>query len=486
VAQVHGADQEGLQDSLQSSNPLATMPAADARMLNETAAITSRTSSSRSFLHSHADPENMNPNLGAARLAGGGRRGRLTVGSGPQAASKLSTGGGLGRGGCALGSAAAPSAARQFGGDLTNLVDTGRVAALKSKLSTVAATAGPRSGREQRMVGSGSMSGGLQGFSGNGSFVAPALGAFSGGAASARSFVPAPVAPLQPVALPPTLQTRAPAENVRREAQQQEEEVGGDPQSVAEYVPQIVATLFAEEAIHMPAANYMELQTDINGKMRAILIDWLCEVHMKYRLRHETLFLAVNLIDRFLATAPVARRRLQLIGVVGMFVASKFEEIDPPRVNDFVYITDNTYTKEDILNTECAMLAALAFNVVVPTAVHFVPHFFQLNRCDGPHGELARYMIELALVDLKMIRHTPSVLVAASLLLSNELLGRAQIWPDAMAQQSRQTEQSLRGCAEELRAVLRAAPASNLQAVRKKYMPQQHHSVARMPMLATA
>ncbi|CAE8691661.1 unnamed protein product [Polarella glacialis] len=192
---------------------------------------------------------------------------------------------------------------------------------LVSKLSTVAATAGPRSGREQRL-----------GFSGNGSFVAPALGAFSGGAASARSF------------------TRAPAENVRREAQQQEEEAGGDPQSVAEYMPQIVATLFAEEAIHMPAANYMELQTDINGKMRAILIDWLCEVHMKYR--------------------QGCRK---------------------------VYITDNTYTKEDILNTECAMLAALAFNAVVP-------HFFQLNRCDGaqpserPHGELARYMIELALV----------------------------------------------------------------------------------------
>jgi len=258
------------------------------------------------------------------------------------------------------------------------------------------------------------------------------------------------------------------------------------PQQVSEYVPQIVALLFQEETASMPLPSYMEMQTDINGKMRSILVDWLVEVHMKYRLRHETLFLAVNLIDRYLAVPPVTRRRLQLVGVVAMFLAAKFEEIDPPRVKDFVYITDSSYTKEDILTLECTMLAAIGFNIVVPTATHFLHYLQKANHCDSAHSELASYLLELSLVDLRMIRHAPSRLVSAALMLSNELLGRPIAWPAAMALQSRHEEQALRGCAEELRAHLHAAPDSSLQAVRKKYLLPQHHSVASSPQAAAA
>merc|ERR1719159_1805584 len=114
--------------------------------------------------------------------------------------------------------------------------------------------------------------------------------------------------------------------------------------------------------------------------MRAILIDWLVEVHMKYRLRHETLFLTVNIIDRYLAHVPVMRRRLQLVGVVAMFVAAKFEEIYPPKVQDFVYITDNAYTKDEVLATECQLLQALSFQLVVPTPSSFLDRLARLNR----------------------------------------------------------------------------------------------------------
>merc|ERR1719343_1912729 len=100
----------------------------------------------------------------------------------------------------------------------------------------------------------------------------------------------------------------------------------------------------------------MDTQTEITPKMRTILVDWLIEVHMKYKLRNESLHLTLNLIDRYLTRMPVMRTRLQLVGVVAMFIAAKFEEIDPPKVTDFVYITDNAYTKEDILFMECTVL----------------------------------------------------------------------------------------------------------------------------------
>jgi len=258
-------------------------------------------------------------------------------------------------------------------------------------------------------------------------------------------------------------------------------------QAAAEYVPEIMERLFQEESSFLPRPDYMENQQDINGKMRAILVDWLVEVHMKYRLRAETLFLAVNLIDRHMSTMPVQRRRLQLVGVVGMFVAAKFEEIDPPRATDFVYITDNTYTKDDLLQMECTMLSALDFRVVVPTPAHFFNQFLKANDCDNARQiETIKYTLELALTDLRMIRYSPSHLLAAAILLSNDLFSRAALWPDVMVQTCRHTQEELRTCVEELRGLLRAAPAGSLQAVRKKYMLQQHHRVASTAVLAGA
>lgn len=90
--------------------------------------------------------------------------------------------------------------------------------------------------------------------------------------------------------------------------------------------------------------------------MRAILVDWLVEVHLKFKLVPETLYLTVNLIDRYLELVQVPRQKLQLIGVTAMLIASKYEEIYAPEVRDFVYITDRAYTKEEILDQEFDML----------------------------------------------------------------------------------------------------------------------------------
>ena len=110
-------------------------------------------------------------------------------------------------------------------------------------------------------------------------------------------------------------------------------------------------------------AGYMEKQEDINEKMRAILVDWLVEVHLKFKLVPESLYLTVNLIDRYLEREQVNRQKLQLVGVTAMLIACKYEEIYPPIVKDFVYITDNAYTKEEILEMERKMLSVLDFNI---------------------------------------------------------------------------------------------------------------------------
>lgn len=254
-------------------------------------------------------------------------------------------------------------------------------------------------------------------------------------------------------------------------------------QDAEEYVNDINNQLFKDETTFLPRSDYMEKQEDLTPKMRMILMDWLIEVHMKYKLRSETLHLAVNLIDRFLTRTPVARKKLQLVGVVAMFIASKFEEIHPPELHDWVYITDKAYTKEDVLRMECTMLTTLSFQIVVPTVAHFFQGLQKANDCNGVHCHLAQYIIELCILDIKMLEYTPSQTVSAALLLSNQLLGRSPVWPQTMVQRSRHSEEKLRGCVDTLRQLFetdRAGGDPRLQAVHKKFSTKEHHSVATM------
>uniref|UniRef100_A0A7N0UMG3 Cyclin-like domain-containing protein n=1 Tax=Kalanchoe fedtschenkoi TaxID=63787 RepID=A0A7N0UMG3_KALFE len=120
--------------------------------------------------------------------------------------------------------------------------------------------------------------------------------------------------------------------------------------SVVEYVDDIYSFYRKSENASFVAHTYMAGQSDINERMRAILIDWLIEVHYKFELMEETLFLTVSLIDRFLERQPVVRKELQLVGITAMLMACKYEEVSVPVVTDFIYISDKAYTRKDILN----------------------------------------------------------------------------------------------------------------------------------------
>ena len=143
----------------------------------------------------------------------------------------------------------------------------------------------------------------------------------------------------------------------------------------------------------------MRTQEDINEKMRAILIDWLVEVHLKFKLVPETLYLTVNLIDRYLQKVNVNREKLQLVGVTAMLIASKYEEIYAPEVQDFVYITDRAYTKEEILCCEYNMLKEMEFNVTFSSSYRFLQRYIKLSQADSFIENMSRYLLELSLVE---------------------------------------------------------------------------------------
>nr|GMC81070.1 G2/mitotic-specific cyclin C13-1-like [Ipomoea batatas] len=144
------------------------------------------------------------------------------------------------------------------------------------------------------------------------------------------------------------------------------------------YAPLIYQHLHSmeAEAKRRPLANYMEkVQNDLTPNMRFVLVDWLVEVAEEYRLVADTLYLAVSHIDRFLSFHTLNRKKLQLLGVSSMLVASKYEEIHPPHVEDFVYITDNTFTKEEVVLMEGELLKFLDFEIGNPTTKTFLRIF---------------------------------------------------------------------------------------------------------------
>ena len=145
-----------------------------------------------------------------------------------------------------------------------------------------------------------------------------------------------------------------------------------DLQFAEEYQDEIIPYLISLENEKRINPNYMSKQNDINEKMRMILIDWLIEVHLKFKLLPETLFLTINFIDRYLQNNQTPRDKLQLIAVSSLLIACKYEEIYPPEISSFVYITDNAYTKEEILNYEIKILGDLEYDITYPTSLRFL------------------------------------------------------------------------------------------------------------------
>ena len=121
-----------------------------------------------------------------------------------------------------------------------------------------------------------------------------------------------------------------------------------DPLCVTSYVQDMYQHFRSKEAFTTASPEYMDNQQYIDERMRSILIDWLVEVHLKFKLVPETLYLVVNLIDRYLAKKEVTRSKLQLVGVTALFIATKYEEIYPPELRDLVYICDRAYSKFEV------------------------------------------------------------------------------------------------------------------------------------------
>lgn len=131
---------------------------------------------------------------------------------------------------------------------------------------------------------------------------------------------------------------------------------------------------------HLYPSNFLVgNQSEITEKMRAYLVDWLSELHLKFRLWPETLYVCIGLIDKYIMAHPdIKKKDLQCLGITAFHVANKYEEIYPPELKQVLRVTDNAVSKEDVLELECTILQTLDFNVTFPSILRFMERYSRI------------------------------------------------------------------------------------------------------------
>ena len=255
--------------------------------------------------------------------------------------------------------------------------------------------------------------------------------------------------------------------------------INKNPQNVQEYFSDIFKYFFEIESTYLPIPNYMDSQNDINEKMRGILNDWLIEVHLKYKLVPDTMYLTINLIDRYLSKKKVLRTKLQLVGVTAMFIASKYEEIFPPEAKDFVYITDNACNKKELLDMEIDMLTTLNFDITFPSQYRFLELFKQVLNLSDIMFNYSYYLLDLCLINYKMIKYKFSELAATAVLIS------IKIFKGVLDnfEKTGYKENQLTNCCKDMCNILQNSEKNNLPAVRKKFSLGKFMEVAKTKIL---
>ncbi|XP_034106716.1 G2/mitotic-specific cyclin-B [Drosophila albomicans] len=257
---------------------------------------------------------------------------------------------------------------------------------------------------------------------------------------------------------------------------------------VSEYVNDIYDYLYQLEEEQPVHSDHLANQEEVSFKMRSVLIDWINEVHLQFHLVAETFHLAVAIIDRYLQVAKNTKRKyLQLVGVTALFIATKYEELFPPAMADFVFITDDTYTAREIRLMELQILKAIDNNLSRPLPIHFLRRYSKAACAEDDHHAMSKYFLELATMDYELASYKPSEIAAASLFLSLHLLnGNARAatgfnnkhWTPTLEHYSHYTAQHLRPITRQIAKLAREASTAKLRAIYSKYQANKFQKIA--------
>lgn len=254
-----------------------------------------------------------------------------------------------------------------------------------------------------------------------------------------------------------------------------------DPYAESTYAADIF-NYYKEREVQFLVDKYLERQEELSVNMRAVLVDWMVEVQENFELNHETLYLAVKLVDRFLCLAPgCPKARLQLVGATALFVACKFDERCPPSVRDFLYICDDAYSHVELIGMEVKLLKVLDYDLGMPLSYRFLRRYARCAQLPLEILTLARYVLESSLLDYSLVDQRESKVAAAALL--QALLMKGLSWDETLRHYTGYKMEELYDLQRRMNRFLSQLQKSSLEAIHSKYSHKLFFEVALTPLL---
>ena len=186
-----------------------------------------------------------------------------------------------------------------------------------------------------------------------------------------------------------------------------------NPQIPKDYLNLIYKNLLLEENTSMKIIDFLKNQNEINSNIRSILIDWIIDVHLKFKLKEETLYMIIFIIDKYLSIEIISKNKFQLLGIASILIACKHEEIDIPKINELIYITDNSYSKKDVIYMENEILKKLNFSLLYPSPLIFFELISLYLNFDKTKILMGKYLMESFLIDEKFVKYKSSIISCA-------------------------------------------------------------------------
>ena len=235
----------------------------------------------------------------------------------------------------------------------------------------------------------------------------------------------------------------------------------------------------------MPDYTYMSRQNEINDKMRSILVDWIIDVHFKFGFTDETLFMTISIIDRYLSICQITRTNFQLLGITALMIACKHEEIDLPKIDDFIYITDNAYVKNEVIKMEEDVLIKLNFSFLYPSPIKFFEYLSLHFNFEKKHHMMGKYLMESFLLDVKNAKYKPSIISCACAYIVMKFF-KMPNYHDSYNKKfyvldetvERYSEHNIKECAKDICLFVDNINKTNYQACVKKYSKPEQEKVS--------
>ena len=249
---------------------------------------------------------------------------------------------------------------------------------------------------------------------------------------------------------------------------------------IDEYSDELYTNLILDEKKNKINNNYMKKQNDINEKMRAILVDWIIEVHYHFHFKRKTLFQTILLIDLYLSFRIIQKSRLQLLGIACLLISVKANEVYYPKLEDFINITDNSYTKKQLLNMEMLVLQTLNFDFLFPTAEEFFSILSKIFHFNKVQLHLGEYFIDSSLIDYNMLKYKASTIAISCTYIVMKYYN-LNVYKDLYLCKlisGDSTQKNIKDCARDLCYLVKNLSKTTLRSAKIKYSSEEYDNVA--------